>query len=145
MGKCKYKYWLTTCLRSRDMNAIGDACKCMSPIAFISKERKQVVIQFLNLHHHYWSNCCFTKGILLYSKTRLMFRVTYLLIRAYTTNEAWVFTVYIINNDRSKGNAWIWHASTSVHCLVSQVVFKFETSKNKHYSCDLFHVNVFCC
>ena len=34
-----------------------------------------------------------------------MFRVTYLLIRAYTTNEAWVFTVYIINNDRSKGNA----------------------------------------
>jgi len=27
VGKCKYKYWLTTCLRSCDMNAIGDACQ----------------------------------------------------------------------------------------------------------------------
>jgi len=30
------------------MNAIGDVCKfALSPIAFISHERKQVVIQFL--------------------------------------------------------------------------------------------------
>jgi len=27
VGKCKYRHWLTTCLRSCDMNAIGDACK----------------------------------------------------------------------------------------------------------------------
>jgi len=27
VGKCKFKYWLTICLRSCDMNAIVDACK----------------------------------------------------------------------------------------------------------------------
>ena len=28
LQKCKCKHWMTTCLRSCDMNAIGDACKC---------------------------------------------------------------------------------------------------------------------
>ena len=27
LQKCKCKHWMTTCLRSCDMNAIGDACK----------------------------------------------------------------------------------------------------------------------
>ena len=45
------KNWMTTCLRSWDMNAIGDKANLQtSPIAFISHERKQVVNQYLYLH-----------------------------------------------------------------------------------------------
>ena len=40
VGKCKYKYWQTTCLCACDMNSIGDTAK--NRIAFISHERKQV-------------------------------------------------------------------------------------------------------
>jgi len=46
---------MTTCLRSCDMNAIGEALALLgyfqtSTIAFISHERKQVVNQYLYLH-----------------------------------------------------------------------------------------------
>jgi len=40
------------CLRSCDMNAIGDPANLQaSTIAFISHERKQVVNQYLYLHY----------------------------------------------------------------------------------------------
>ena len=37
MGKCKYKYWLTTCLRSCDMNVIVDAANPWSVPAIHGK------------------------------------------------------------------------------------------------------------
>jgi len=44
VGKCKYKYLLTTCLQIYHEARQRFAT---SPIAFISHEHKQVVIQFL--------------------------------------------------------------------------------------------------
>ena len=43
---------MMNCLRSCDMNAIGDAANLQaSIIVFISHERKQVVNQYLYLHY----------------------------------------------------------------------------------------------